>query len=146
VHEYTNYANFKHDSTDCYALTRVSATPIPSTCTQLAVECLTCPTGYTLDSTFTYKSGYYYFCSSIQKTKSCELVFKDSIVNPYTTGLLGNWRPYRSLVYYGNRVESNDLASVDLSKGGIIENFTSYWTFNSGGLETSSPSLWVWNS
>lgn len=145
-----NWAAFKHLAYDCPggAPLRTNAS-VPSNtsvvCPALNVTCLTCPPTYHPDSVFNFKTGYTYFCSKMDVAKYCESIFNRDYVNPYTSGLLGRWQAWRSLVYYGKRVESEVATDVNLGKGGVIDNFTPYWTFNTTGLTTTSPSVWVWN-
>lgn len=69
-------------------------------------------------------------------------------INPYLKGLLGNYRPYRSYTYYGDRKE--DLATkTNIRTDGYLKGFGPYWNFDANNnLVPNAPSNsnWVWNS
>ena len=67
-------------------------------------------------------------------------------MNPYIEGVLGNWRAWKSYVYYGQRRESDFSSATDIRKDGIIQNFETYWNFNDVQLARSNSTKWVWNS
>lgn len=82
---------------------------------------------------------------------SCYSPVMERSVNPYLYGLSGNWRPYRSYAYYGDRKEKNPKTDLSLNTAGTIEGYRSYWNFENGKLtgmaETSKDTaVWVWNS
>src|SRR5687767_8607803 len=56
--------------------------------------------------------------------------YLDKKINPYTKGLLGNFRPHRSRVFYGNRIDTNVAVATNLPQNGFINNFTPFWGFN----------------
>lgn len=67
-------------------------------------------------------------------------------LNPYTSGLLGNWRAKKSYVYYGDRRESNPATETNIRQDGIIADFESFWKFEDGKLVASADTnRWVWN-
>jgi hypothetical protein len=77
----------------------------------------------------------------------------DKNINPYTRGLLGNFSPYRSVVFYNSRAETSSTTQTNLPKNGLLSSFTPYWNFNVAGslmpLHTSDEGgsqYWVWNS
>lgn len=71
----------------------------------------------------------------------------DTSVNVYTRGLSGNWRPYRQMVFYGDRVETNPETSTNIRTNGVISNFDPFWAFDDSKLAaTSDTSKWVWNT
>lgn len=94
----------------------------------------------------------------------CLSHFSKTRINPYTKGVLGNWRADLSYVYYGNRREGDATAQTEeLKKGGIIEtDYKSFWMnslvtpgprmpalmVNMAALLPSggSPARWKWNS
>lgn len=93
-----------------------------------------CPVGFTLDSTY--------------DTFSC-----DSVVSPvsesnfYNLGLLGNFRPQKSYVYYDDRKETDPAVTPDIKRYGTILNFTPFWSFSSNKLVKQADTLkWVWNA
>lgn len=75
-------------------------------------------------------------------------------INPYLKGLLGNFSPYRNVVFYDNRIETNPQAPTNLPVNGYLTNFIPYWSFNAGHNliplgtrnETGGSPYWVWNS
>ncbi len=68
--------------------------------------------------------------------------FLSTLVNPYTTGLLGNWRNWKSHVHYNQRSVST---TPNVRTDGFISGFTPYWTYNSGlnRWTTNSNNNWV---
>ena len=69
-------------------------------------------------------------------------------INPYLKGLIGNFKPYRSYTYYGNRSESDPDAVTAIRKNGYISSFKSYWNFDDEGslVPDHTSTKWVWNS
>lgn len=68
-------------------------------------------------------------------------------LNPYRTGILGNWRGDQSIVYYGPRREEDPNAATDIRKNGVLSNFVPYWTFENRVLtSTTDTTKWVWNA
>ncbi|HEX7905253.1 MAG TPA: hypothetical protein VF487_15380 [Chitinophagaceae bacterium] len=69
-------------------------------------------------------------------------------INPYRKGLLGNFRTYRSMVFYENRAEIHPLAPTNLKQNGFLSNFKLYWDFNSANnlVPDNTNTKWVWNS
>jgi len=74
--------------------------------------------------------------------------YLEKSINPYRKGLLGNFRPYRSFVYYDTRAEYDTTASTNIGANGFMNNFKLYWDFNlSNNLVPDTASArWVWNS
>jgi hypothetical protein len=71
-----------------------------------------------------------------------------SHVNPYVKGLVGNFKPYRSYVYYGARVETNPAFDTRIRHNGYISGFGNYWNFNSNSnlVPADTNSNWLWNT
>lgn len=69
-------------------------------------------------------------------------------INPYLKGLIGNLKPYRTYVYYGNRAETTATSTPVIRKNGYLANFSYYWSFNnySNLVPDLSNTKWVWNS
>jgi hypothetical protein len=69
-------------------------------------------------------------------------------VNPYQRGLLGNFKAYRSYVYYGSRVDTNTAVDTRIRHNGYIRSFGNYWNFNSYSnlVADSSNANWLWNT
>jgi hypothetical protein len=108
-----------------------------------------CPLGYFLDST-SGKCLKYISCPGICDTiysTSCYNAFTDTSFNPFTTGVLGNWRANKNYSYFGPRAETDPLASTNTRKNGTFNDFIPYWAFQSGSLKSSTDTTrWVWNS
>lgn len=92
-------------------------------------------------------SGYVY-CSTLENYTFCLSSFSKKQMNPYIEGVLGNWRPWRSYVYYGERRESDPAVATDIRKDGIIKDFEPFWAFDNSNaqLGKSNSTKWVWNS
>jgi hypothetical protein len=102
-----------------------------------ACDCATsCPKitiYYTVYDTVCYKK-----CVSV-------LAGKDTI-NPYIYGVYGNWRPEKSLVYYGERKESLTTTATNIKTDGTIKSFVPYWQFVTNKLSAvEDTTRWVWN-
>jgi len=69
-------------------------------------------------------------------------------INPYVKGLLGNFKPFRSLVFYNKRKEKDTLSLTNTLLYGYLDSFNLYWAFdvNSNLYPITSNSKWVWNS
>lgn len=74
--------------------------------------------------------------------------FLDKSINPYVKGLLGNFRPDQSKVFYEYRKEKDPAAATNLASNGFLDSFKLYWSFN--GSNNLVPDVagrkWVWNS
>ena len=89
---------------------------------------------------------------TIRTTSDCtrEMVedcngFLDRDVNPYLKGLIGNFQPWRDLLFYANRTDSIITKNVDVSKNGFLADFKPYWGFSNNTLTPDySSSKWVW--
>jgi hypothetical protein len=86
-------------------------------------------------------------CVKYETTKICEPITDAGFINPYVRGILGNWMPYRSMVFYGDRKESKVTDAADLRTAGTINNFKPYWKFVNNQL-VPDPTVkeWTWNS
>jgi hypothetical protein len=69
-------------------------------------------------------------------------------INPYRKGLVGNFRPYRSMVFYGSRKESDPAVATNIRVDGLLDQFQSYWLFdgNNNLVPDATAAKWVWNS
>ncbi|WP_290793190.1 PA14 domain-containing protein [Flavihumibacter sp. UBA7668] len=84
-------------------------------------------------------------CESIT-SMSCSSAVINTSVNPYISGLLGNWRSEKAYVYYSDRVESNPAVETNIRQDGVIADFDSFWKFNNEKLVVSADTnRWVWN-
>jgi hypothetical protein len=65
------------------------------------------------------------------------LSFTSQVINPYTKGILGNWRGWKNFVHFNQR---NTATTPSIRNDGFIPTFSPYWTYNSG------TKLWITNS
>jgi len=74
--------------------------------------------------------------------------YLEKSINPYVKGLLGNFRPDRSFVFYGNRLEKIPVSQTNLPQYGFLDSFKLYWDFNTASnlVPDISNSKWVWNN
>jgi hypothetical protein len=91
-------------------------------------------------------------CVQTTVVTNCLSIFDGNFVNPYVHGLLGNWRPLKSHVYYGERREQDPtVPTTNIAKDGIIKEFEPFWNF---ALPTATEKMitktnsakWTWNS
>lgn len=76
----------------------------------------------------------------------CKSALTQVSSNPYVMGYLGNWRPFRSYVYYDERKET-DLVVTNIRTDGTFKTFSPFWAYSSNGLTAVyDSSKWVWNS
>ncbi len=57
------------------------------------------------------------------------------IINPYTKGVLGNWRMKKSFVYQIDRTENSTASAVDIRTGGTYDDFVSFYEYNSSNSD-----------
>lgn len=86
----------------------------------------------------------------------CVSAYTKEIINPYTYGSLGNWRPDKSYAYYGERREQSTAQKTKpLSHTGAIVNYMPFWINSTNGLMSVSPAAttsavntpaWNWTS
>lgn len=71
-----------------------------------------------------------------------------TISNPYQSGLLGNFKPYKAYSFYGSRMDSTVEAPLHLRHSGSLAGFKPYWDFNEQNhlVPDASNPKWVWNS
>jgi len=69
-------------------------------------------------------------------------------VNPYVKGILGNFKPFQSKVFYNNRKETDPLANTNIVANGFMDNFALYWDFIASFLYPNGQynNNWVWNN
>ncbi|MBN9381987.1 MAG: hypothetical protein J0H74_14565 [Chitinophagaceae bacterium] len=99
------------------------------------------------DSITSYMQLFYKpFCDTITDY-SCRSVVADTSFNPYTAGVLGNWRGNRSYTYFGTRAETDPSAQTNIRHNGAFHDFSPYWTFQNSKLQQQPDTTrWVWNS
>ncbi|NLR59537.1 hypothetical protein HGH93_15595 [Chitinophaga polysaccharea] len=79
----------------------------------------------------------------------CYSAVTDTSVNPYTFGMLGNWRPSRSYVYYGARAQSSTAQATNVRSDGAFDAFSSFWKQQTKGWAKDASydtTAWVWNA
>ncbi len=77
-------------------------------------------------------------------TKTCENEYTARVINPYRTGVKGNWRPYKSWTYVDDR---NYSASANPQQDGAFSSFADFWQLTSGNYDANySNTKWVWTS
>ncbi len=74
--------------------------------------------------------------------------YLEKSVNPYLKGLMGNFKAYRSRVFYDTRKEYDSTANTNIGTGGQFSNFKLFWDFNTSGnlVPDLASTQWVWNS
>ncbi|HEY9262413.1 hypothetical protein, partial [Chitinophaga sp.] len=81
---------------------------------------------------------------------TCYSAVQDTGVNPYSLGIAGNWRPYRSFTYYGARKESDaSVTTTDIRKNGTFATFVPFWNRQSSDSilkPVYDTTIWVWNA
>lgn len=90
-------------------------------------------------------------CNNYEWVTTCNSVLTKQFINPYVQGFLGNWRPWRSYVFYGQQRETDPLSPTNISKDGVIaiDGFDPYWilpTTSTGKMQPTNNPKWVWNS
>lgn len=67
-------------------------------------------------------------------------------VNPYITGMLGNWLPYKQLAWLSSRsgqeLLTNTTGGVNIRQNGYYRNFRAFWIYNNG-WSMSGENDWV---
>lgn len=112
--------------------------------------------GVAANAPTTPPAGYMY-CATDEKVTHCYSHFTKKRMNPYTKGVLGNWRADISYVYYAERRESSAAVQTEeLSKAGVIAtNYKSFWIPDGDGIKVNNdaitatpgnPAQWQWNS
>jgi len=78
----------------------------------------------------------------------CRSIFTQPTINPYVTGILGDWRVDSTYAYYAGRKETRPDVTVDTRTGGAIAGYQPFWNFNNTSYLTRNTSAtgWTWNS
>lgn len=73
----------------------------------------------------------------------CFSAFTERSVNPYRSGLEGNWRPYKNRTYLEDRLYSSPL---NVRTDGTYQSYTPFWSYNATTkvYEPSTNAKWVW--
>lgn len=80
---------------------------------------------------------------------SCYSAVTDTAVNPYVTGLLGNWRSNRSHVYYDQRTgdPAGSARERSIRGAGTYAGFSPFWSLVGGSIQAKPDTTrWVWNN
>jgi len=87
-------------------------------------------------------------CDDATSTPYCYSAITEASVNPVLYGLVNNWRPLRSYVYYGDRKEKEIAGSISMRTAGTINDFKQYWSFDGNRIlrQNADTTRWVWNS
>ncbi len=85
---------------------------------------------------FTFQ-GCFNFSPCIPK-QSYECIAPRDTVNPYLAGILGNWRPWKSYVFQGDRNNTSTASAEVLRTDGYLPNYIPFWTSNSTGIAMNS--------
>jgi len=97
----------------------------------------------TVDLQFTSNCGLFTECETI-----CTYASKARRVNPFLTGLRGNWRPNRSWTFVEDR--SYDELKANPKEDGSFKSYTPFWQYASTDNEFkpnfTSDDKWVWTS
>ncbi len=77
----------------------------------------------------------------------CYSAITDTVVNPYTYGILGNFRADTTYTYYGPRTENDASSGTNIRRFGTFSDYSPFWSFASGQLKASPDTTrWAWNS
>lgn len=72
----------------------------------------------------------------------------ESHINPYTRGIIGNYRPFKTYVFYDGRKQTDVNDSTNIAKYGYLNNFKLYWDYNTGGsmVPDTVSTQWIWSN
>jgi hypothetical protein len=92
---------------------------------------------------FTCSNGQVSLCDSVA---GCPAIPNGQVLNPYVTGFLGNWLPWKEMVWLtsrtGQELPANNAVRADIRNNGAYQQFSAYWVYNNGwGM--SSNNGWV---
>jgi hypothetical protein len=116
--------------------------PINSAGTAISVGA---STAVTQTSVQEFNDQWKMLCAKTRDTTdaSRDLIVRGVSINPYLTGMRGNWRPWRNFVYYDTRNRTEVPTNTTIRSDGPIPNFAPYWAFNAGLLSRNPSSKWV---
>lgn len=93
-----------------------------------------------------FKRNYYYICNEEYDSIACNGILEKKI-NPYVKGLLGNFKPKRNFLFYGDRNNAQVQNDVNLRANGYIASFTNFWKITGNHLFPNDDiANWVWTS
>ncbi|OMP76099.1 hypothetical protein [[Flexibacter] sp. ATCC 35208] len=92
---------------------------------------------------FTCSGGPVSLCDSVA---GCPAIPNGQVLNPYVTGYLGNWLPWKEMVWLtsrtGQELPANNAVKADIRNNGAYQQFSAYWFYNNGwGMSTNNG--WV---
>lgn len=97
----------------------------------------------TIDLVLESECDTLYQCETI-----CKLEEHARTINPFTTGIRGNWRPYKSWTYVEDR--KYNASNPNPSEDGTFDTYYDFWASSSNGYipsgATNSLKKWVWTS
>jgi hypothetical protein len=70
--------------------------------------------------------------------------YGEKVINPYRANILGNWRPYKSYKYLGERTYQS--GSPNSRTDGQYTSFSSFWNYNGTDkkyIKNNSDNKWV---
>lgn len=77
---------------------------------------------------------------------------ENPVFNPYVTGILGNWRVKKQLLFDTKRVNNkgatngSDPTGTNIRNSGYFEVYIPYWTYSSPKWNPSTEDKWQWTS
>lgn len=116
---------------------------------QSVPDSFSCPLNYSLaqNSAGNYTCRTYLPLSPPVYTEACFSIVTDTSLNPYLTGVLGNWKSKRVYTLYQSRRESDPTIATNIRKDGVVKDFIPYWAFQQNKLKpTTDTTKWVWNN
>jgi hypothetical protein len=108
-----------------------------------------------VDCSQTWTSGPKGLCTTQEAVTTCHSAFSKNFMNPYIQGILGNYRAWRSYVFYGERKDAvlipktlnqPDQNKTDVANMGTLKDFVPYWVVSNNKIIPTTSSKWVWNS
>lgn len=112
-----------------------------------------CPSGYALNTTTTP-----YTCRKLVAAVNVQPNDPAVRLNPYVSGVLGNWRPWVNYVYASNREQkpgnANQPSGTDIRANGYYAVYSPFWNFGSKLTHTipaasttliPADSRWIWS-
>lgn len=92
---------------------------------------------------FTCANGQVSLCDTVA---GCPAIPNGQVLNPYVTGYLGNWLPWKEMVWLtsrtGQELVANNSVKADVRNNGAYQQFNAFWVYNNGwGMSASNG--WV---
>ena len=137
-----------------YVFRRTNSCNVPNG-TLIRGSCIDYQNFYGAYATFTDLVTFHLVTPPIQ-INSCDDPVNQKI-NPYYTGIKGNWRPLMNHVYTVNREQKPgnpaQTGGTDIRSTGYYKSYTPFWTFQGVSMGTaglvktgSSDTRWVWSN